>query len=118
MDDYFMDTEEDVFYNELRKQMLLLTEDDDEGYDDLITRRSSRRSTEKAIKPAGNYFNWWEIENGNSDPTPTWLVNLWRNKNGGSGTGVFIPQILISSRSGKKKNNGRRRIYKKVQNNQ
>ncbi|WCJ17767.1 hypothetical protein M5689_000160 [Euphorbia peplus] len=110
--------EEDVFYHELRKQILYLTEVDDN--DDFIrAKRSSKRSMAKPIVQAGNCFNRWEIRDGNLDPTPTWLVNLWKNGNGGIGTGVFIPQVHLSSRkllSGNKKNNGRRRIYKQVGN--
>ncbi|KAJ4710552.1 hypothetical protein OWV82_016723 [Melia azedarach] len=98
--------EEDVFYAELRAQILLLTADDDED-EDFVERKRSNSSNLNATKSSsmhgltslssalqpGSYFNWWEFENTNS--VPTWLVNLWRN---GNGTGVFIPHIVKSRR--------------------
>ncbi|EEF43624.1 uncharacterized protein LOC125370447 [Ricinus communis] len=107
---------EDGFYDELRKQILLLTADEDDECSYETGRQCSKRLTIIATQPTGLYFNSWETENGNL--TPSWLVNLWRHGNGG--TGVFIPHIHVKSRrkqrSGKK-SNWRRRMSKQVDEN-
>jgi len=91
--------EDDVFYAEIRKQVLLLTEDEDEDF--LQTRHLNSTSANKqrlkrltttvtiAAQP-GSYFSCWESENSSS--VPKWLGSLWRNDN--AGTGVFIPQLV------------------------
>ncbi|KAJ6905860.1 hypothetical protein NC652_023575 [Populus alba x Populus x berolinensis] len=115
--------EDDVFYAEIRKQVLLLTEDEDF----LQTRHLNSTSANKqrlkrltttvtiAAQP-GSYFSCWESENSSS--VPKWLGSLWRNDNGG--TGVFIPRLVnprTRQRSGKKRN-GRRTIYNQVERKQ
>lgn len=96
------EADDDVFYVELRRQILLLTlEDDDENAVFPKTRRLDARGGAKqgsgssvpAVRLPGSCFGWLEDENSNA--VPTWLVNLWRH---GNGTGVFIPHIAKSRR--------------------
>ncbi|KAI8539182.1 hypothetical protein RHMOL_Rhmol09G0161500 [Rhododendron molle] len=139
------EADDDVFYAELRRQILLLTlEDDDENAVFPKTRRLDARGGAKQGSGSGvpsvrllpgSCFGW--LENENSTAVPTWLVNLWRH---GNGTGVFIPHIaksrrrpksdinflsyikqlhyLIAAQSGfaERRNNARGRIYKPVAN--
>ncbi|XVF86039.1 hypothetical protein PTKIN_Ptkin17bG0168700 [Pterospermum kingtungense] len=90
------EVKDDVFYAEIRRQILLLTADDDEDYQETSKPRSNRAvGNISSSLQYGSYFNPWESENTNS--VPTWLANLWRKGNG-SGTGVFIPHINKSRR--------------------
>lgn len=93
----------DVYYAELKKQILLLTADDDEEVDvtnhsrlvDIQRKQDSNSLTNSfptTLQP-GSYFNWWERQK--TDSVPPWLENLWRNANV---NGVFIPQIVKSRR--------------------
>lgn len=96
--------DDDVFYAEIRRQILLLTAEDDEDFLDKkhtnCSRTSKRRSNNltnlsSALQP-GRYFNSWELEKS-SNSVPNWPVSLWRNGNSninGNGTGVFIPHIV------------------------
>ncbi|KDP47133.1 hypothetical protein JCGZ_22129 [Jatropha curcas] len=123
--DYDQEEEEgDAFYNELRRQILVLTEDDDDNDEDFLENKhgtSKSDSRQISLKRSINfetqllgscYSSCWESDGGSS--VPPWLVNLWRNGNGG--TGVFIPHIVKSRRRHKsgKKNNGKRKINKQV----
>lgn len=94
--------EDDIFYAELRRQVLLLTADDNEDFSDIkhsnslstcIRGSNSLTSNYPTTLQPGSYFNWWEMEN--TDSVPAWLAKLWKN---GHGTGVFIPQIANSRR--------------------
>ncbi|KAH7840151.1 hypothetical protein Vadar_013266 [Vaccinium darrowii] len=94
---------DDVFYAELRQQILLLTLEDDEKNAEFPETKHSepRRGAEQgsgsgssAGQFPGSYFGWSGI-NENSNAVPTWLLNLWRYRNG---TGVFIPHIAKSRR--------------------
>ncbi|XP_058183766.1 uncharacterized protein LOC131301465 [Rhododendron vialii] len=116
------EADDDVFYAELRRQILLLTlEDDDENAVFPKTRRLDAKGGAKqgsgsgvpAVRLPGSCFGWSENENSNA--VPTWLVNLWRH---GNGTGVFIPHIAKSRRRPKseRRNNARGRMYKPVAN--
>lgn len=96
--------EDDVFYAEMRRQILLLTADDDEDYRETNIFHSVSSSKTGSNRPVGNfssslqyesYFGSWERDNANS--VPTWLANLWRYGNG-NGTGVFIPRVSKSRR--------------------
>lgn len=101
--------DDDVFYAELRRQILLLTLDEDEDFLDnkhrnCSTVRKQRSNNSASLSSAlqhGSYFGWSEFEKNNS--VPTWLVNIWRYGNGNNtninnGTGVFIPRIVQSRR--------------------
>ncbi|KAL3501679.1 hypothetical protein ACH5RR_036128 [Cinchona calisaya] len=113
--------EDDFFYAELRRQLLMLTaEDDDEDQENRHTYNTAKSikqrlnaSPASMLQLPGCYHNW-SGSNAN-ESVPTWLFNLW---NSGNGTGVFIPQIIKSTRRYKprKKNNERGRMYKPVTN--
>ncbi|CAI9761842.1 unnamed protein product [Fraxinus pennsylvanica] len=109
-----------VFYSELRRQVLLLTAEDSD--EELHENRNSPNMTEarkhgsipmpSSVKPPSCFYNW----SGNKDDyaAPAWVLNLWRT---GNGTGVFIPQIVQSSRRNKprrRKKNERGRTYRHV----
>ncbi|XP_011008324.1 PREDICTED: uncharacterized protein LOC105113724 [Populus euphratica] len=111
----------DVYYAELKRQILLLTaDDDDEVYVtshsrlvDIQRKQDSNSLTNSfptTLQP-GSYFYWWERQK--TELVPTWLENVWRSN--GNGTGVFIPQIVKSRRYRRGRvNNVRRRSHKPV----
>lgn len=83
--------DDDVFYAELRKQILLLTDDEDfpqHPRSSRVIRQSANTLT--AAVATRSYCRWEECELSTT-PAPAWLLKLWRN---GSGTGVFIPHIV------------------------
>ncbi|KAA8529190.1 hypothetical protein F0562_034011 [Nyssa sinensis] len=112
--------EDDVFYAELRRQILFLTAEEEDDGDFLKTKHSNSLGVGEerprisciSTVPPGNYFNWSETENSNS--VPTWILNLWRN---GNGTGVFIPHIIKSRRhKPRRKNSDKARTCRQVEN--
>ncbi|KAF3431821.1 hypothetical protein FNV43_RR26557 [Rhamnella rubrinervis] len=115
------DEEDDIFYAEIRRQILLLTADDEEeGLPE--SRNGSPNSWSSACKgvrggcyPSGN-FNGWDSERRGLS-MPIWVSNLWRN---GNGTGVFIPKINNSRRNHRLRRNMNHermtKIYKPVEN--
>ncbi|XP_019168329.1 PREDICTED: uncharacterized protein LOC109164031 [Ipomoea nil] len=116
--------EPDVFFDELRKQVLQLTADDDEEFPGLMKGSSrylknQRGPNNKSVVQVGCEYEW----TGSMDRSkvPQWLLDLWRTENKDSaamfnGTGVFIPHIVNTRRRSKprKKNNERGRVYKPV----
>ncbi|KAK4410337.1 hypothetical protein Sango_0106700 [Sesamum angolense] len=109
--------DDDVFYKELRRQVLQLTAEDDHHYDD----ESYENKNPNMRKQGQNYgatndrcyYNW----PGNKDDhaAPAWILNLWRT---GNGTGVFIPQINAQTRPKnrpRKKNKRGGRTFKGVE---
>ena len=91
------DYDDDVFYAELRKQILLLTDDEEfPGTQHPSSVRVSRQSAKvlTAAVETRSYFRWGESEISTS-PAPAWLLKLWSN---GGGTGVFIPHVAKSKR--------------------
>ncbi|XP_051122125.1 uncharacterized protein LOC127245335 [Andrographis paniculata] len=114
------DDEDDVFYLELRKQVLQLTEElddeDDGGFIESIS-ETSMKAQKQVPEPDGSrgFYGWsWPSHTQKGAPPP-WTSNLWRigNANGnGNGTGVFIPQTAKPRRrcrSSRRKKNGRER---------
>ncbi|KAI3453005.1 hypothetical protein Pfo_009668 [Paulownia fortunei] len=112
--------EDDVSYDELRRQVLQLTaEDDDEDVHEnkiLNTIEAQKQGPYNGpciVPQPSCYYNWL----GNKEDcaaAPAWILNLWRS---GNGTGVFIPQTVQSrskNRSRRKKNE-RGRTYKRVE---
>nr|XP_027096824.1 uncharacterized protein LOC113716628 [Coffea arabica] len=111
--------EDDLFYAELRRQVLVLTAEDDEDCQEnrhpntgKLSHQNLNFSHVSKLQP-GCYYNW--LGNDETESAPTWLFNLWKP---GNGTGVFIPQIIKSRRRyrPRKKNNERGRKYKPVAN--
>lgn len=86
---------DDVFYDELRRQVLQLTaeDDDDDGGDEDAYKKKipgARRQGPCSVRRPRCYYNW----PGNEEDcaaAPAWMLNLWRS---GNGTGVFIPQTV------------------------
>ena len=87
-----LEYEDDVFYSELRKQVLQLTADDD---DDDIQEHKIKNSNAVAAQKEGRcgYYNW--PQHKEEVAAPAWIMNASRT---GNGTGVFIPQIVRSRR--------------------
>ncbi|KAK8511867.1 hypothetical protein V6N13_029443 [Hibiscus sabdariffa] len=115
--------EDDVYFAEIRRQILVLTADDEDYRDtDVIDSVSSGTNKPGSRRVVGNlscslqhgrYFSWPDSEN--TDSVPTWLVNLWRTSNG---TGVFIPHINKSTRRHRPGRVNRRRVYRPVETKQ
>ncbi|XP_022852177.1 uncharacterized protein LOC111373829 [Olea europaea var. sylvestris] len=116
-----LEEDDEVFYCELRRQVLLLTAEDSDD-EELDENRSSPNMAEarkhgsipmlSSVKPSGCLYNW----SGNKEDyaTPASILNLWRT---GNGTGVFIPQIVQSRRKNRprrKKKNESVRTYRQV----
>ncbi|KAJ8774596.1 hypothetical protein K2173_017042 [Erythroxylum novogranatense] len=109
-DQDFTRIDDDMFYAELKRQVLLLIDEDSE--DSSETTHSWKcdssglnRSFPAISQPGGSYFSLWDMEIKNS--APTWLVKTWRT---GKGTGVFIPQIVKTRSSSRRKSYGRRQV--------
>lgn len=96
-----MEYEDDVFYSELRKQVLQLTAEDDDqelvyGNKNLSMVAVRKGGLHDGSRRDGAYYDWPQNEEGIA--APAWIMNLWKT---GNGTGVFIPQIVHTT---KKKN--------------
>ncbi|GFZ16112.1 hypothetical protein Acr_25g0005210 [Actinidia rufa] len=88
-----LEIDDDVFYAELRRQILLLTSEDEDDNTEFHENKHSKYAAKQgsgfgwsAVPLPGSNFSWSENENANV--VPIWLLNLWRH---GNGTGVFIP---------------------------
>ena len=95
------DYDDDVFYAEIRRQILLLTTEEDEDLPERKCLNSVSVANGGKRRPVYGFSGGspprrclclWESEKFGS-PAPVWLVNLWKN---GKGTGVFIPQVQCS----------------------
>ncbi|CAI8605141.1 unnamed protein product [Vicia faba] len=97
--------EDDVFYAEIKRQILLLTSEDNEDFVETrsvdVTNDGSNYSFGKSLITPTRKLYLWETES-----PPIWLVNLWRN---GKGTGVFIPQVSCRENHKPERMNNRRR---------
>ncbi|KAG8382926.1 hypothetical protein BUALT_Bualt05G0130600 [Buddleja alternifolia] len=115
--------EDDVFYDELRRQVLQLTaEDDDHNVGEDIyennnlnmveVRKQGPNNGPRSVSQPRCYYNW--PENKEDCAAPAWILNLWRT---GNGTGVFIPQTVQTRRKNRsrRKKNERGRTYKLVE---
>ncbi|KAL1551238.1 hypothetical protein AAHA92_19106 [Salvia divinorum] len=105
--------EDDVFYSELRKQVMQLTAEDDDDVEEQVCR--NKNSTTVAARKEGlndgrGYYDWPEMA------APAFIMNLWRT---GNGTGVFIPQIVQTKKNhrSRRKRNERGRTHKRVEQN-
>ncbi|KAF5745600.1 hypothetical protein HS088_TW07G01192 [Tripterygium wilfordii] len=110
------DEYDDVFYAELRRQILLLTEEDEGEFEAGKRGTKGLRIGRGVAAQPGSYFSWRE-DQADGNLVPTWLVNLWRTGNG-NGTGVFIPHVKYSRRRHRpgRRNNENKRMYKQVEN--
>ncbi|XP_057765769.1 uncharacterized protein LOC130986379 [Salvia miltiorrhiza] len=115
--------EDDVFYSELRKQVLQLTAEDDDVEEQVYRNKNSNKVAaqreglddgHRHISRDGGYYDW--PPNKEEVAAPAWVMNLWRT---GNGTGVFIPQIVQSKKKNRprRKRNERGRTYKRVEQN-
>ncbi|KAL3654384.1 hypothetical protein CASFOL_004065 [Castilleja foliolosa] len=122
--DYVFDEfehEDDIFYRELRERVLQLTiEDDGDDVEDeeIFENKNSTKqglNNNKCVQQNRGYYNW-PVNRDEDKSAPTWISNLWKN---GTGTGVFIPQIVPSGRKNRtRKRKGRKgRKSKKVEEN-
>ncbi|CAL5210080.1 unnamed protein product [Lathyrus oleraceus] len=106
--------EDDVFYVEIKRQILLLTSEENEDFVETrsvnVTNDGSNYSIGNSLTTPTRKFYLWETES-----PPIWLVNLWRN---GKGTGVFIPQVSCKEnhKSERMNNRRRRKTYRQVVN--
>ncbi|KAG6425254.1 hypothetical protein SASPL_115681 [Salvia splendens] len=102
-----LEYEYDVFYSELRKQVLQLTAEDD---DDDVQEHKIKNSNAVAAQKEGRrgYYDW--PQHNEEVAAPTWIMNASIT---GNGTGVFIPQIVQSRR----KNRSRRKRNERGQTN-
>ncbi|KAL3631321.1 hypothetical protein CASFOL_024305 [Castilleja foliolosa] len=123
LDEFEHEHDDDVFYRELREQMMQLTaedEGDDVDDEEICENKNSNMVAAKQglnnkfVQQNRGYYNW--PENKEDKSAPTWILNLWRN---GNGTGVFIPQIVPShGKNRRRKRKGRKgRTSKKVEEN-
>ncbi|XP_057810602.1 uncharacterized protein LOC131025032 [Salvia miltiorrhiza] len=112
--------DDDVFYVELRKQVLQLTAEDDDGeeedvYETKVMMNENGTEAHKHGPYLGPprpvcYHGWPTIKDA---AAPAWIVNLWRT---GNGTGVFIPQGVHSKRKNRsRRKNGRGRTHRRVE---
>ncbi|KAB2624311.1 hypothetical protein D8674_015971 [Pyrus ussuriensis x Pyrus communis] len=115
--------DDDVFFAEIRSQILALTSDD-EDFPDSKSAKYNSFSRNVTKPPAGHtissslgYISWLGNKNSSSYAVPASLAKLWENSNV-AGTGVFIPQAVKSRRDcrPRRMNNDRRRTYKRVEN--
>ncbi|KAJ9563738.1 hypothetical protein OSB04_008898 [Centaurea solstitialis] len=112
-----MESEEDgVFYAELTRQILLLMDEDQ--HHEITTTNSSRNVNKSefqrrsvAVGGGGNYFSWSEYNNYSTpEVVPSWMERLWKGTAGngsGSGTGVFIPQVVAAGKSRRRRHHNK-----------
>ncbi|KAL1564935.1 hypothetical protein AAHA92_07213 [Salvia divinorum] len=102
--------EDDVFYSELRKQVLQLTAEDDDDAQEHNIKNSNAVAAQKEGRRG--YYDW--PQHNKEVVGPAWIVNASRT---GNGTGVFIPQIVQSKRKNRsrRKRNERGRPNKSVE---
>ncbi|KAL3824072.1 hypothetical protein ACJIZ3_020101 [Penstemon smallii] len=119
------ENEDDVYYSELKRQVLQLTEEDEENDECLYENKNPNMAVEArkrgpnknpcSVRQPRFYYNWPGPGPKEDCAAPAWILNLWRT--GNNGTGVFIPQLVQSRRKNKprRKMNERGRIYKRVE---
>ncbi|KAL9166460.1 hypothetical protein ABFS82_05G030900 [Erythranthe guttata] len=117
----FEEEDDDVLYDELKRQVLQLTADEDEE----VIKYENKECGPlygpfSTIQPVLYNYGWPVIkeDNNSGGGPPLWMLNLWRSTSGNIGTGVFIPQIVHSSRrrnKSRKNKNERGRTYKHVE---
>ncbi|KAM0983624.1 hypothetical protein ACFX2I_011066 [Malus domestica] len=115
--------DDDVFFAEIRSQILALTSDNEEFPDsksakyDSFSRSVTKRPAGHIISSSLGYISWLGNKNSSNYAVPASLAKLWENSNV-TGTGVFIPQAVKSRRDcrPRRMNNDRRRTYKRVEN--
>lgn len=99
--------EDDIFYSDLRKQVLQLTVEDEEEKEERVhgnrnvnmvtgQKQGFNRAPRGGPPPDGGYYDW--AGNKEDHTAPVWMLNLWRP---GNGTGVFIPQAVHAKKKNK-----------------
>lgn len=92
--------EDDVFYRDLRNQVLQLTAEDEEEEEEVYGHKNIHMAAEHKQKGApprdGGFYDW--AGNKEDLAAPVWMLNLWRPVNG---TGVFIPQVVPARKKNK-----------------
>ncbi|KAM0964694.1 uncharacterized protein LOC126606377 [Malus sylvestris] len=114
--------DDDIFFAEIRRQILALTADNEDFPDAKSAKYNSFRSN-VTKRPAGHsmssslgYISWLENKNSTNYAVPASLAKLWENSDV-TGTGVFIPQAVKSRRDCRpRRMNDRRKTYKRVEN--
>ncbi|XP_030548742.1 uncharacterized protein LOC115753995 [Rhodamnia argentea] len=111
--------DEDVYYAELKRQILELTAEEDQDEGSLETRHVARayndamKASPSACAKGLGHFNSWEKRNPDSS-VPSCIWSSWQKSNG---TGVFIPNIVKSRTrhaSDQSASYERKKIYRQV----
>ncbi|KAH6763007.1 hypothetical protein C2S52_020440 [Perilla frutescens var. hirtella] len=114
----YEDDDDDVFYDELRKQVLQLTADEDDGaYETKIINaiKARNQGPYHGLPQPICYYGWPGMKaDCAAAATPAWMVNLWRSN--ANGTGVFIPQGVQTRRKNRsRRKNDKGRAYRRVE---
>ncbi|CAA0818622.1 Unknown protein [Striga hermonthica] len=84
--DEYEDEYDDVFYHELKRQVLLLTAEEEEEEEEVVSGARKQGYGPGIVSgPSFYFYDWPEIKKDNC------VVGLERS---GNGTGVFIPQAV------------------------
>ncbi|KAI3763875.1 hypothetical protein L2E82_13873 [Cichorium intybus] len=100
-----LEAEDTVFYAELTRQILLLMDEDDEIHGGRNRKGESPEFQRRSVVASGNYFSW--CEGGRNLEVPCWMERLWASN--GTGTGVFIPRVVATGKTRRRRHNKARR---------
>ncbi|KAK6134083.1 hypothetical protein DH2020_032180 [Rehmannia glutinosa] len=103
--DYVFDEfeyEDDGFYCELRRQVMQLTAEDDDVDEECYENKKQGLNNGhcSSVSHERSYYNW--PTNKEDDlAAPTWILNLWRTGNNGTGEGRQAKEEEHTSKSKK-----------------
>ncbi|KAI3763874.1 hypothetical protein L2E82_13872 [Cichorium intybus] len=103
--DQLPEAEDTAFYANLTRQILLLMDEDDETYARINRKNESPEFQGRVVVTSGNYFSSWE--GGRNLEVPSWMERLWASN--GAGTGVFIPRVVATGKTRRRRHNKVRR---------